>query len=73
MNKINKKELILWIKRLVGFFAMGFWFFIIYKISQMPVPFIEQAPYCIGSTMLVFGLLSALYKSLDYWLMKENA
>jgi hypothetical protein len=36
----------------------------------MPEPFMVQAPYCIGSTMLIFGLLTLLYKGLDYWVGK---
>lgn len=66
----NKKEIILWIKRLVGFVAVVVWFGIIYEISQMPEPFMVQAPYCIGSTMLIFGFLTLLYKGLDYWVSK---
>jgi len=67
---MNKEKVVLWTKRLVGFSAVLLWLFVIYEVSQMPVPFMEQAPYCMGSTMLIFGLLTAIYKGLDYWLMK---
>ncbi|SFV65645.1 hypothetical protein MNB_SV-3-298 [hydrothermal vent metagenome] len=41
--------------------------YIIYKISQSPAPFKEQAPYCMVSTMIIFGLLSMGFKGLEYW------
>lgn len=72
MNKTDKKEFILWIKRLLGFLAIALWLFIIFEVSQMPVPFMEQAPYCVGGTMMVFGILTVLHKGLDYWMMKGN-
>ncbi len=67
---MNKEKIVLWTKRLIGFMAMALWLLVIYEVSQMSVPFMEQAPYCMGSTMLIFGLLTAIYKGLDYWLMK---
>lgn len=69
---MNKEKLVLWTKRLLGFLAIAVWLSIIYQISQMSAPFMEQTPYCMGSTMLVFGLLTALHKGLDYWVMKEK-
>lgn len=69
---MNKEKTVLWTKRIVGFLAISFWLSIIYEISQMSAPFMEQAPYCMASTMLIFGLLTALHKGLDYWLMKEK-
>ena len=68
---MNKEKVVLWIKRVIGFVAMILWLSIVYEVSQMSVPFMEQAPYCMGSTMLIFGLLTALYKGLDYWSMKK--
>jgi peptidoglycan/LPS O-acetylase OafA/YrhL len=70
----NKTKLILitWLKRLVGVIAGVLWISIIYTISTSSAPFIEQAPYCMGSTMLIFGLLSALHKGLDYWSLKNK-
>ncbi len=59
--------LITWTKRLLGFIAGLLWIYVIFTISQSPTPFMEQAPYCMGSTMLIFGLLTALHKGLDYW------
>jgi len=71
-----KKEitlsLITWSKRLLGLIAFLLWGYIIVTISQSPAPFIEQAPYCMGSTMLIFGLLTAVYKGLDYWSLQHK-
>jgi len=67
MNKEEQKTLIIWLKRVLGFTAIGLWVYIIYTISKFPAPFREQAPYCMISTMMVFGLLSLAYKGLEYW------
>ena len=67
MNKEEQKTLIIWLKRLLGFTAITLWMYIIYTISQSPAPFMEQAPYCMVSTMMIFGLLSMSFKGLEYW------
>ena len=67
MEKQTQLTLILWIKRILGFVAIGLWMYIIFTISQSPAPFMEQAPYCMVSTMMIFGLLSMSYKGLEYW------
>ena len=69
---MNKENIVLWTKRLLGFVAIGLWLSIIYEISHMSAPFMEQAPYCMASTMLIFGLLTAAHKGLDYWLQKNK-
>jgi len=66
----NTTKVILWFKYLLGFMAVLIWLSLVYKISQMSEPFMIQAPYCMGSTMLVFGLLTLVYKGLDYWVSK---
>ncbi|MFC2073528.1 hypothetical protein ACFLRS_01585 [Campylobacterota bacterium] len=72
-----KKETVLsrimWTKRLLVLITFLFWGYIIFTISQSPAPFIEQAIYCMGSTMLIFGLLTAAYKGLDYWSLQNKA
>lgn len=73
MNNRQKKEWVIWTKRLLGFIAITFWLSVVYEISQMSAPFMEQAPYCMGSTMVIFGILTALYKGLDYWVMKGES
>ena len=71
-----KKETILtllsWAKRLLGFIAILLWMYVIFTISQSPAPFMEQAPYCMVSTMLIFGILTAVYKGLDYWILQQK-
>jgi len=75
-----KKENILlaatWAKRVLSLIAFGLWIIVIFSIATSSAPFTEQAPYCMGSTMLIFGLLTAAYKGLDYWYLqnhKDNA
>ncbi|HSR74438.1 MAG TPA: hypothetical protein VLL31_06305 [Sulfurovum sp.] len=67
MRKETTLLLIRWTKRILGLTAFLLWVYVIVTISRSPVPFIEQAPYCMGSTMLIFGLLTAVYKGLDHW------
>ena len=67
MTKETKSTLIVWTKRILGFIAITLWIYIIYTISKSPTPFMEQAPYCMVSTMMIFGLLSMSYKGLEYW------
>jgi peptidoglycan/LPS O-acetylase OafA/YrhL len=71
MNTAQQKTLILWIKRALGFTAIILWISIIYTISKSPAPFMEQAPYCMVSTMMIFGLLSLGFKGLEYWERKQ--
>ncbi|MBT8349514.1 MAG: hypothetical protein HKP62_08775 [Sulfurovum sp.] len=72
MEKETTLSLILWIKRLLALIAFLLWVYFIVTISQSPAPFIEQAPYCMGSTMLIFGLLTAVYKGLDHWSLQNK-
>lgn len=67
MKSQTKSTLIPWIKRILGFIAITLWITIIYTIAKSPAPFMEQAPYCMVSTMMIFGLLSMSYKGLEYW------
>jgi len=67
MNKETIATTVTWIKRILGFTAITLWMYIIYTISKSPAPFIEQAPYCMVSTMMIFGFLSMSYKGLEYW------
>ncbi len=72
MKKETLFTLVTWTKRLLGLIAFLVWGYIIFTISQSPVPFSEQAPYCMVSTMLIFGLLTAAYKGLDYWSLQNK-
>jgi len=72
MTKERLLTLITWTKRVLGFAAFIVWGYIIFTISQSPAPFIEQAPYCMVSTMLIFGVLTGIYKGLDHWSMQNK-
>jgi len=66
MDKKQQKTLIIWVKRVLAFTAIILWMYIIYNISKSPAPFMEQAPYCMASTMLIFAVLSMVYKGIEY-------
>jgi len=72
MKKQTQLTLIIWLKRILGFTAITLWMYVIYTISQSPAPFMEQAPYCMVSTMMIFGLLTAVHKGLDYWSLQNK-
>lgn len=72
VKKETQLTLIIWIKRLLGFTAIILWTYIIYSIAKSPAPFMEQAPYCMVSTMLIFGLLTGAFKGLDYWSLNQK-
>ena len=73
MKKETVLTLVIWTKRLLGFIAVLLWMYVIFIISQSPAPFMEQAPYCMASTMLIFGILAAVHKGLDYWSLQNKA
>lgn len=62
-----KRTIIQWLKRISAALAVGTWGYVIFMISQDPAPFAKQVPYCMGSTMLIFGVLTGIYKGLEYW------
>ena len=72
MNKETILITVTWTKRLLGLIAVLLWMYVIFTILQSPAPFMEQAPYCMASTMLIFGILTAVHKGLDYWELKQN-
>ena len=72
MGKETIFTLITWTKRLLGLIAILLWGYVIFTISQSSAPFMEQAPYCMGSTMLIFGMLTAIHKGLDYWSLQQK-
>jgi len=71
MKKETIRTMVIWIKRVLGFVAITLWVYVIYTISKSPAPFMEQAPYCMASTMLIFGVISMVYKGLDYWVLQN--
>jgi len=71
-NQETQYTLIIWLKRILGVTAIMLWMYVIYTIAKSPAPFMEQAPYCMVSTMLIFGLLTAAHKGLDYWSLQNK-
>ncbi len=72
MQKETVMTLITWTKRALGLIAFLMWGYVIFTISRSPAPFLEQAPYCMISTMLIFGVLTAVYKGLDHWILQQK-
>jgi peptidoglycan/LPS O-acetylase OafA/YrhL len=67
MKTNQKQKLISFIKKIVASLAIAIWIYIIYTISQQKGEFSEMVPYCMGSTMLIFGVLTGVFKALEYW------
>jgi peptidoglycan/LPS O-acetylase OafA/YrhL len=65
----NKTSLtpVIWTKRIVATIAITVWIYVVYTIMQSPAPFMEQAPYCMAGTMLIFGVLTGIFKGLERW------
>jgi len=61
-----KIKFIYWTKVTLAIFGFLIWIATILNIASSPTPFIEQAPYCMISTMIIFAILSAIYRGLDY-------
>ena len=67
MKREHLLKIIPWIKRVLGTLTVIIWIAVILEISKSPAPFAEEAPYCIVSTMIIFTILSGLFKALEYW------
>jgi len=64
---MKQRTIIRWLKRIAVILTMMIWIYVIYGFLKDPAPFSELALYCMGSTMLIFTLLSATFKGLEYW------
>jgi peptidoglycan/LPS O-acetylase OafA/YrhL len=67
MENIQLYTIIKWLKRISAVTAVGIWLYAILIFIQDPAPFEELVPYCMGSTMLIFGILSGIFKGLETW------
>jgi len=67
MGKEQQLTMIIWIKRIAAVTTITVWSYVMYIYLKDPAPFAELAPYCMGSTMLIFGVLTGIFKSLEYW------
>lgn len=61
----DKKLLYRWIKRIMAVGMIGLWFVLMIRIFQSGGNFSDQAPQCIFTTMIVFGILTAIYKGIE--------
>ena len=67
MKKEQVQTTILWLKRFFATATVVVWLIVLVGFLKNPAPFSELVPYCMGSTMLIFGVLSAIFKVLEYW------
>ena len=67
MDKEQQLAIILWLKRVAAVITIAVWGYVMVIFLKDPAPFAELAPYCMGSTMLIFGVLTGIFKGLEYW------
>jgi peptidoglycan/LPS O-acetylase OafA/YrhL len=67
MNQEQQLTIILWLKRVAAVITIAVWGYAMFTFLKDPAPFAEIAPYCMGSTMLIFGVLTGTFKGLEYW------
>jgi len=67
MKKEQQHNFIIWLKRIAAIGTIIVWTYVMYEFLKNPAPFSELAPYCMGSTMLIFGVLTGVFKGLEYW------
>jgi hypothetical protein len=61
-----------WVKRGLAAGAVLLWFVLILKIFLSGGGMSAQAPKCIFTTMIVFGLLTAAYKGIEQLERRES-
>ena len=66
-NKEQQLTSIVWMKRIAGFITFIVWTYVMMTFLKEPAPFAELAPYCMGSTMLIFAISTGIFKGLEYW------
>ena len=67
MNKEQQLTIILWLKRVAATITIAVWGYAMFTFLKNPAPFAELAPYCMGSTMLIFAISTGVFKGLEYW------
>ncbi len=67
MQTTRTLSAITWLKRISAAAAIAIWLYVLTIFINDPAPFSELAPYCMGSTMLIFGILTGIYKGLERW------
>ena len=64
-GKRETKNFYIWLKRAVAIVMILLWFALIVTIFRSGGTFADQAPKCIFTTMIVFGILTAVYKGIE--------
>ncbi len=72
MEKEQQQTMIVWLKRIAAAITIITWFYVMVIFLKDPAPFAELVPYCMGSTMLIFGVLTGIFKGLEYWESQLN-
>ena len=72
MKSETKERTVQWAKIILGIATGIIWISAIIIIYRSFDTFEEEAPYCIVSTMVIFGISTALFKGLDYWRDLDN-
>ncbi len=72
MKRETRERIVQWAKITLGIVTAVAWISAIIIIYRSFDTFEEEAPYCIVSTMVIFGISTALYKGLDYWKDLDN-
>ena len=67
MTREQQLTTIIWLKRVAAMMTIIIWGYVMVIFLQDPAPFAEMAPYCMGSTMLILGVLTGVFKGLEYW------
>lgn len=67
MQKEQQLTMIIWLKRIAAVATIIIWLYVMVTFLKYPSPFAELVPYCMGSTMLIFGVLTGVFKGLEYW------
>ena len=66
-KKPESTPVIRWIKRSVAFTAVAVWLALMVTIFKSGGTMADQAPKCIFTTMIVFGMLTAIYRGIEQW------
>jgi len=71
-EKREKTDTYRWIKRGVALLMVGIWIVLMITIFRSGGTFADQAPKCIFTTMIVFGILTAIYKGIEHLEMRNE-
>jgi hypothetical protein len=67
MKSSENSPKILWLKRALAAGAILVWFAFLVVIFRSGGTMADQAPKCLFTTMIVFGLLTLSYKGIEKW------